>query len=296
MWPRCYRLLKAIPANRLFHDRLNARHPAGAFSISIVELPPRFTSVIGHLDELSKKPFAPGAKLQIDVDNLLDEHKQLIYALNEHLDDYATIARSFFVDEASAKTNASYRKFGARMKALGDPINRRANCMKHHQGRLGFCQVTSAMGIVNAYSANRIIRANTLGPDRDIHRERPYATSFNFDLRRYFVFIYAASEFLFSLTEELFPDIVNGASEADATCPWAANLAEKIAALPPLILPHEYAPPSPVVDIEKVRGSGEIMLRVQNLPQSAPNLLPVRPAQVTTTFVGDGVTTSFDVP
>ncbi len=247
-----------------------------------------------------------------------------MYALLEHLEDCANIARVFFPKDESTKKEPLLREILEQLKPYRDTVDRIVNAMKHRQARLGLFQATNSMVTLHGYSVQGLIGPDLIGPDLTVHNKNsrgPKAFSFSSDLRKYFCTVYAVGHHLANFVKRVShlkvnePDCTSIDEVVGATapielgtdvCTWSFEMASRISKLLPFVYPDEARPPVAVVAAggdTRSASAGDrgrwIKIELSNSPSIGPltfGQIPGGPFRLSATFQGDAVTRSFKVP
>src|SRR5713101_1656178 len=281
LWPECRNVLRTTPSSTTHHEQWGKRAPLGIYTVSLDTLPRRFHAVLDCLDELGTRELPPGPRFQALATRVLDSHQALMYALLEHLEDCANIARVFFPKDESTKKEPLLREILEQLKPYRDTVDRIVNAMKHRQARLGLFQATNSMVTLHGYSVQGLIGPDLIGPHLTVNE--PDCTSID--------------------------EVVGATAPIELgtdVCTWSFEMASRISKLLPFVYPDEARPPVAVVAAggdTRSASAGDrgrwIKIELSNSPSIGPltfGQIPGGPFRLSATFQGDAVTRSFKVP
>jgi hypothetical protein len=199
--------LSNIPADYLYHPQHLLRHPVGTYNVSLAELTTRFRATIDEYLKVTTRLELSLHPDEIEIDELLANQSNLLYALAEHIDAMFLILKAL-VDPATSKSTATFadryvresklpgfRAFEETLEPyrrgyLGPIVNR----LKHQQCYLrGISMYGDGIVRIGYYLEEPDARG-ALGPSRAVHKDGNSAFSFARDLLFNLFNVYYCSE------------------------------------------------------------------------------------------------------
>lgn len=291
--PRIAWLLRSLPGDKLYHQRLRLRHPAGIYSLSLGRLSSRFQNVLNELDSV-RADYADSRELP-ELEILIDRQESLLYALAEHLDDCKNILKSFFESNKTANKDEAVRDSGSRVADYRNRVGQIVNSVKHRTGRLCGVMMYDEEIFVPGYYVESAIDRCTVGPDPMLHNGGDTAISLYRDLKYHFVQVY----FLGNHLENAVLGIWNSRLEAKYPEPGKEpmdflELGRRLRLLPDVVYFDERLVAYPRITIRRANDPRS-ELRFSCEPPVHP-LRTFRQFQLRASFQGDGFTTTFKLP
>lgn len=279
--------LEASKKTETFHARLRLRPPIGVYNISLAHVVERFERCIDEIHELppmndrSTQASAKRNEFLATLDSLLD-------ALMEHIDDCNSVLKCFFEDENSNEYKKIYDAFKKEIKPYRDRIGKIVNKIKHEQGRLRLVHSDSMFGTSFGYYVEGADSNGVIGPDPEIHHPRgETAYSLGRDFRLHVNGIFFVAARLAHAIHRATGTAVIASVPENASL---ANLVKRVGDIPPIFFPDEMSQPFPAVRIT------DSVCRISVGPSNIEKAKSPPGANISVSFVGDGVSRSFRVP
>lgn len=290
--PKAARLLQQLNGVPTFESAYGARHPFGAYNVSLTGIARRLIAVVEALDHVQQQAqFLAGAK-SIQNEQLLEAMDHLLDALMEHMDVCNGILRTFFAPADDKKFKIALSAFKASVEPYRKHIGTIDNYIKHNQGMLRSVHFRWPTGISFGYFVEGPVANGVLGPVALVHPGENTAFSFNRDLAYHLCNVFAVgaqlAHALHSVDRRLVVQtplkIVDG-RESD----WTRAL-RLTAALPAIYFPDEISKPIPRIHVS----ARKVFIEYPALRFKVSG--PPAGSQISLAFEGDGVTRSFKMP
>lgn len=290
--PVAVRSLSEIKSIPVYHEGHGRRHPLAAYNVSLSAVAKRFLSVLTLLTEIEQQR-------TFNIDNsgwevpLLEATDHLLDSLMEHVDDCGGILTSFFPTSDSRVFRDAKRVFDKHVRQYRSHIGRIDNFIKHSQGRLRAVSFSWDSGCVLGYFVEGPIGGGVLGPSPGIHEGSNTAFSFNRDLAFHVCNVHAVSNCLVNVLHTVDKRVTASAPldrSAVRDHDWLRVL-EGVARRPKVYFPDEMRKPVPFVGTD----GGQVVIEY---PSVGREILqpPNDNIELKVTYIGDGVTKSFQVP
>lgn len=297
LWPEAVGVLENISVP-LFNEKYKLRRPIGVYNTSLVTVAQRMRLALDAYDlvDVQNPGDSPPKKdRRSDADeNLLIAYQDLLFAMMGHLEDCDGIVRSFFKPSDKFTKDPKVRTYKRALKWYRRRIGVAVNAIKHDQNRLRLFWMAGAFAWSRGYFVESYRPGRGLGSNPDVHAGGDTAFSFAYDFRLHFVELYAIGGHLRNFVVTVDPRVV---AEANAECPWALVLGERISALRNFPFPNEIDEPNPLVT---VLAKGKSSTLKVGLTGGGGTWIPITaipgPIQMGASYSGDGATRSFQIP
>lgn len=290
----------------LFNTAYDKRHPLGVYNVSLSRITNAFKNVLESLDKFIIKA-DPEHPTTFDAQDLLMHQTELLHALFSHFDDCRSVLKCFYEpsigrDKRKFDKQSPVASFDKNTTWYRDHIARISNHIKHHQGRLSAICIFANDLVMPGYFVEGVIPGNSpsepdaLGPYPDIHKPfKDMKTAFSFarDLKYHFFAIYALS---FHLRNSLISMIGNHKSfTTSIRSEDFETLAERLESMPNRFFNDEIYKPVPAVRTLRNDTAIEEIRLVFPDPITV-FVLPKGKLAVWSSFMGDGVSKTFQLP
>ena len=286
---------------RILHYFHELRHPLAIYNVSYSTVLNYFGKTITKLlQSIKERTFLIKSKHDGDrslIENLLDDQRDLLYALMEHLDDCDNILACFFPSKEIRNKNAYVKHYKKVTEEYRNHIGIIVNYLKHNQGRLQSIAFFNDEIIVPGYFVVGPTVANALGPVEKIHPGGNTAFSFARDLRYNLFHFYAVAQYL----SNAISGILNTQPDYDAPLKSETpdqrilEVALGISRLPLIFYPDETSKPVPnVVIIQEYESSAIIALTYPD-HEARVNVIS-KGLKIVADQIADGITRSFRFP
>lgn len=287
--------LKRIPVAGLHNARLQLRHPAGLYHISLERLAERFEAILDPLEVLSSE-FQAGAEPP-DLGDIIDKTEALLRSVMEYLEDCNNVLISLFPSNREAVVHPAVKQFAREIKPYRDRVAMIVNAVKHRAGRLrpAFMHWNSAFA--PGYFVEGVLEGGIIGPDANIHNGGDTAISLFRDVKLHFVMIFFVSASLdkaVSQIVKLDPRQPGNVEKNEKGVLKYRELARRISPLPSIVFPDEIVVPFPLIRLLKADAFGsevEFIYRVGDA-----RCLTFGKFKLQVQWGGDGVADTFKVP
>lgn len=287
--PEAFNCLKCLPDSFSYHTNYESRHPFSIYSLSIQRVMQAFKAVLDEVDQIYTAMFDATGHLDYKLNKLPDLQKELLHALQSHIDDcyrilkvihpYPSVAvEEKFVERWLEKVkHPAYKEFRSAINNYRESFSPIVNKIKHSGGQLrpimmyprkrGIIARTVEKDIQIFVKNARIVGyflegmqpGGRIGPDFEIHPGGKTAISLNRDLRYHFGNVYRVGHHLrnaIATTIRHFHNIKlpRPVSVSSTTSQYdIESIAEQVSKLSPLFFQNEFTKATP--DIKFYRGS-----------------------------------------
>ncbi|ABA23532.1 hypothetical protein Ava_3927 [Trichormus variabilis ATCC 29413] len=293
--PEAFNCLKLLPDSVTYHKYYTERHPFSIYSLSIQRVMLAFKAILDEVELAYTALFKATGHLDYQLNKLPDLQKELLHALQSHIDDCYRILKVIhpsiqvqekYVESWLEKANhPAYKEFRNAVNGYRESFAPIVNKIKHNGGQLRSIMMYSrGRGVVartveeniqlfphNARIVGYFLEGmqpnGRIGPDYEIHPDGKSAISFNCDLRYHFANMYRVGHHLrnaIARTVRHFHGIKLPRPVA-VTSPTGQydieSIAEQISKLPLLFFQNEFSKTTP--DIKFYRGSSSATLTLE---------------------------------
>lgn len=293
--PEPYNCLKSLPEGFTHHQDHTERHPFSIYSLSIQRVMQSFHAVLDEIDRIDTALFDATGHLDYRLNKLPDLQKELLAALQSHIDDcyrilkvihpYNSEIKEKFVESwLKQAKHPAYQHFYNSIKDYRESFAPIVNKIKHNGGQLrSIMMYSSGRGIVArtvekgiqtfpknvrivGYYLEGMQPNGRIGPDCEIHADGKTAISLNYDLRYHFANLYRVGHHLrnaIATTVRHFHRIKlpravavnNTASQYDLE-----SIAERVSKLPLLFFQNEFSKKTPDIKFYRHSGNADLIL------------------------------------
>ncbi|MEO6863112.1 MAG: hypothetical protein ABI180_16500 [Microcoleus sp.] len=295
--PKPFNCLKLLDESFTYHKDHSERHPFSIYSLSIQKVMLSFNAVLDEIDQIYTALFNAEGNLDYPLKKLPDLQKELLHALQSHIDDCYRILKVIYPYNSNGKErfveswldkvkHPGYKDFYKEINDYRDSFAPILNKIKHNGGQLcpimmysmgrGLVARTVEKGIQTFPKNARIVGYflegmqpnGRIGPDCEIHRDGITAISLNHDLRYHFAHLYRVGDHLRSaiastvrkLHEKKLP---RDLAVNDIGCPYdIESIAERVSKLPPLFFENEFSQKTPDIKFHRHNGNADLILEV----------------------------------
>jgi len=295
--PKVFNCLKLLPESFTYHNDHNRRHPFSIYSNSIQEVMQCFNAVLDEIDLISTALFNAEGNLDYPLNNLPNLQKELLYALQSHIDDCYSILKVIYpydskVQEKSADgwlkkvRHPAYNEFQNAISSYRESFAPIVNKIKHNGGKLrplmiyprgrGIVARTVEKGIqifpknarIIGYFLEGMQPNRRIGPDCEIHPDGISAISLNRDLRFHFGNLYRVGEHLRTAIAKTVRKLHEERLPRDVAVNYPTSLydiesiAERVSKLPTLFFQNEFFKKTPHIEFHRHNGNTDLILEV----------------------------------
>lgn len=225
LYPEVFNYLKVLPDNVLFHADYTERHPFSIYALSMQRVMKAFAAILSELDEVHAALLDVNGNLSYRLHNLPELQRELLSALQAHIDDCFRILKTLHPPTTTSKTrfvktwlkeakHPTYKSFQQNIGNYRDLVDPLINKIKHNGSQIrpivmysrGRTFVTQDLrnGIKTFPQNIRIVgyflegmqSDGCIGPDVEFHPGGNTAISLNRDLRFHFANLYRISRHL----------------------------------------------------------------------------------------------------
>lgn len=284
LYPEVFNYLKNLPDSILFHPDHTEYHPFSIYNRSIDRIVKAFRSVLSELKQISNALFDANGNPTYRLDKLPDLQKELLSAMQSHIDDCYRILKTLHPPDSRANNtlfveswlekakHPTYKDFERNIKDYKNSLAIIVNKIKHNGGQLRSIMVYSRgrdivvqdlkSGIQFPYPNARIVGYflegmqpdGVIGADFAVHHKGNTAISLNRDLRFHFANLYRIGRYLkraiiravrHTHSMDLHPSVV----VIESTSNWQEleKISKQISRLPSLFFKDEFSKATPDV-------------------------------------------------
>ena len=295
--PKAFNCLKLLDESFTYHNDHTQRHPFSIYSRSLQKVMQSFNAVLDEIDQISTALFNAEGNLDYPLKKLPDLQKELLYALQSHIDDCYWILKVIHPYDSNVQEkhpdrwldkvkHPAYKPFHNAIKDYRESFAPIVNKIKHNGGQLrpimmysrgrGIVARTVDKGIQTFPKNARIVGYflegmqpnGRIGPDCEIHRDGTTAISLNRDLRYHFANLYRVGDHLRAAIartvrhfhEKKLPRDVavnDTGSQYDIE-----SIAERVSKLPPLFFENEFSKKTPDIKFHRHNRNADLILEV----------------------------------
>jgi hypothetical protein len=293
--PTASAVLSSIPQEYLHHQAHARRHPASAYGTSLKMIASHWIKVLEELHKLQMEYI--WQKKDERFPKVLDEYRQLLHRVHEHLDACQSTLRCLCRPEEGPDTPLDV-PFMNKAKAPGwnrfrevtkqyndDNIGLLVNTLKHSQGELCGIYFWSPGDFRPGYFLRDVLPGGSLGPHRKLHSNGNTAFSFARDMLMHVWQIYRISEALCEAVTKFLRTRHSFNVQPDTTGTGSTEWESVVSAcamIRPEFFPDETTKPYPLV-LHNHRDS-ELTLEY---PSSARGIRVSLEAEIRVTFTVD---------
>jgi hypothetical protein len=292
--PKAFNCLKLLDESFTYHNDHTERHPFSIYSLSIQKVMQSFNAVLDEIDQIYTALFNADGHLDYPLKKLPDLQKELLHALQSHLDDCyrilkvihpSSMVKEKFVESWLEKVkHPAYKDFRNAINDYRDSFAPIVNKIKHNGGQLrpimmysrgrGIVARTVDKGIQTFPKNTRIVGYflegmqpnGRIGPDCEIHRDGTTAISLNRDLRYHFANLYRVGDHLRSAIASTVRKLHGKKLPRDLAVNDTASqydiesIAQRVSKLPPLFFENEFSQKTPDIKFHSHHGNAELIL------------------------------------
>ena len=257
--PEAITAILALPDSALYHAQHKRRNPKSLYARSLLRVAASWHAV---LDELESFEFSFLLTKNADrLTQVLDLHRDLLFALYEHLDaSYGCVRALFpakgdgdplldtqFLEKAKVP---GWNDFRSRVRPyVTNRIGAVVNSLKHNQSELAYLYLHRDADVRPGYYVRDVQTSGALGPSLRVHADGNSGFSFARDMLLHFWNLYFISSELSVLLRRNSPPGTSSVLPAvePSLCTSFERLAERVAAVPLAFFPDEVRQPCPMV-------------------------------------------------
>jgi hypothetical protein len=293
--PEAFNCLKLLPEDVVYHQDHNERHPFSIYSLSIQRVMQAFSAILDEIDRCYSALFDAAGKLDYSLGKLPALQKELLHALQSHIDDCYRILKvlhpsSIQVQEKFVERwlqeirHPAYKDFRNATNDYRESFAPIVNKIKHNGGQLRPIMMYSrGRGIIGhtvekdiqtfpknarivGYFLEGIQPSGSIGPDCEIHPGGKTAISLNRDLRYHFANLYRIGSHLRNATARTVRHIHGIKLPRPSAVTYSGgqydieSIAERVSKLPPLFFKNEFPKTTPNVKFYHHSGNTELIL------------------------------------
>ena len=130
--------LSRLKTGSSYHEKRDCRHPLGIYNVSTTRIYRKLRKCCQKLERyLHSAPHVRDLSRYTDIqEEVIDYLELTLYAAAEHVDDVDSIARCFYLDDATYGKSLAARGLKAKIKPIRDRISAFTNAIKHEQSRI----------------------------------------------------------------------------------------------------------------------------------------------------------------
>ncbi|NEU77905.1 hypothetical protein [Nostoc sp. UIC 10630] len=298
--PEAFNCLKLLPESVTYHKDHTERHPFSIYNLSIQRVMLAFKAVIDEVDQVYTALFDATGHLDYRLNKLPDLQKELLHALQSHIDDCYRILKVLhpsikvqekYVESWLEKVNhPAYKELRNAINDYRESFAPIVNKIKHSGGQLRSIMMYSRGGGVVARTVEKNIQFfppnarivgyflegmqpnGRIGPDYEIHPDGKTAISLNRDLRYHFANLYRIGHHLrnaIARTVRHFHRIKLPRPIAVTSTTGQydiESIAERVSKLPPLFFQNEFSKTTPDIKFYRANGSATLTLETPGSP------------------------------
>lgn len=293
--PDAFNCLKLLPESVTYHKDHTERHPFSIYSLSIQRVMLAFKAVLDEVDLVYTALFDATGRLNYRLNKLPDLQKELLHALQSHIDDCYRILKVLhppiqveekYVETWLGKVNhPAYKELRNAINSYRESFAPIVNKIKHSGGQLRSIVMYSRERGVVARTIDKNIQFfpqnarivgyylegmqpnGRIGPDCEIHPDGKTAISLNRDLRYHFANLYRIGHHLrnaIARTVRHFhgKKLPRPVAVTSTTGQYdIESIAERVSKLPLLFFENEFSKATP--DIKFYPGSRSAVLTLE---------------------------------
>jgi hypothetical protein len=295
--PEAFNCLNLLPESFTYHKEHIERHPFSIYSRSIQKVMQSFHAVLDEIDQISTALFNADGHLDYPLEKLPDLQKELLYALQSHIDDCYRVLKVIYPFNRDIKTkfveswldkvkHPGYKIFNPQINSYKNTFAPIVNKIKHNGGELrpiilysmGRSIVTRTLekGIqtfpknirIAGYFVEGMQPNEHIGPDCEIHPDGITAISLNRDLRYHFASLYLVGHHLNAAIIRTVRDLHkeelprNGTVNDTISQYNIESIAERVSKLSPLFFENEFSQKTPDIKFHRHNGNADLILEV----------------------------------
>lgn len=293
--PKAFNCLKLLNESFTYHKDHTQRHPFSIYSNSIQKVIQSFNAVLDEIDRISTALFNADGNLDYPLKKLPDLQKELLYALQSHIDDCYSILKVIHPYDSKVQEkhpdrwldkvgHPAYKDFRNAINDYRESFAPIVNKIKHNGSQLrpimmysrgrGIVARTVETSIQTFPKNARIIGYflegmqpnGHIGPDFEIHPGGITAISLNRDLRYHFANLYRVGDHLraaIARTVRHFHKIKlprDVAVNDTASQYNIESIAERISKLPLLFFENEFSKKTPDIKFHRHNANADLIL------------------------------------
>ncbi len=285
-----------LPLGREFQaGRRPRRPPLGIYNISLKRILDALLRVLRELRDVQELGVTAERVKNLGwFDPVLAAQHELLMAIQSHKDDCAAILKMLLMEE-DYRSNSHVTAYWKARKGYNSFLDRVANHLKHHQGRLCPIVFYSPTNMYLGYYVEGVDSSGHLGPEPSIHKRGRGAFSFARDCRYHIVQTYLnAHELSKAITAVL------GAQEAchevehnDTTVTQIIELLEQ---MPLVVYPDEKGMLVPRVESTLIGDIRIVSFSLKDDASARTAKEKSRFLRISVRWGGDGVTRDYRLP
>jgi hypothetical protein len=261
------------------------RHPLGTYNVSVATVVDAATQVLNELEKTFPLVGEPAADRVLESDGLRHATRQLLLTNGEHIDACEKVLKCYFASDGNKYAKVT-RDLRANLSWYGRHVLTQANHLKHRHSQVRTLCLYNDQLAVPSYFVESSIGSEAVGPDPKVHGPNNSAFSYSRQLQIFLCGLFYVSR---TLSTILSSTTASRASASGSETRGLSGLIERISSFPSTLLPDEYGEPRAEVHCSQ----GHYVL---SYSEGKPKKPPYQLVQFKTTFGGDGVTRSFQVP
>ncbi|MEG3971657.1 hypothetical protein QUA00_29155 [Microcoleus sp. T2B6] len=294
--PKAFNCLKLLPESFTYHSDHTERHPFSIYSLSIQNVMQSFHAVLDELDQISTALFNADGHLDYPLDKLPGLQKELLYALQFHIEDCYRILKVIHPFNSNGKEKSveswldkvkhpGYKNFHAEIKHYRNSFALAVNKLKHNGAQLRPIMMYSMGHSIVAHTIEKRIQTfpknaritgyfvegmqpnGHIGPDCEIHPPNgTTAISLNYDLRYHFTNLYRVGHHLNTAILRTVRKLHGIELPHDAYINDTASqyniesIAERVSKLSPLFFENEFSKKTPDIKFHRHNKNADLIL------------------------------------
>jgi len=295
--PKPFNCLKLLDESFTYHKDHSERHPFSIYSLSIQKVMLSFNAVLDEIDQIYTALFNADGNLDYPLKKLPDLQKELLHALQSHIDDCYRILKVIHPYNSNGKErfveiwldnvkHPAYKHFRNAINDYRELFAPIVNKIKHNGGQLRPIMMYSRGGGIVAHTVEKGIQTfpknarivgyflegmqpnGLIGPDCEIHRDGRTAISLNRDLRYHFANIYRVGDHLRAAIARTVRHFHGKKLPCDVAVNDTASqydiesIAERVSKLPALFFENEFPKKTPNIKFHRHNGNADLILEL----------------------------------